>query len=72
MLPRQVEEFLGTKRSSEKDFVNNIIAVMREFHFSVEEMERMKLPTFATLLDFMDKERKAQEREAEKMKNRRR
>ena len=70
MLPRQVEEFLGKKKSSEKDFVYNIITVMREFHLSVEEMERMKLPTFATLLDYLDKERKKEDKNMEKMKHR--
>lgn len=59
------------KPKEESALTHNVILVMDRFHRSAEEMDKMALPTFVNLLDFLREEAKTQEKEMNKSKRKR-
>jgi len=54
------------KSSPESNLVSNVVFVMKEFGYTVEEMRNMPLPSFITVLEVLQKENERQEREMKK------
>ena len=63
--------FLAKQEAGEEDgSVHNIVMVMKEFGYTLDEVKSLPLPTFATLIERLNKESEKQERDM-KSKSRR-
>lgn len=64
-----VGQFGFGRRKKENALIDNVVFVMQEFGYTIEEMKVMPIPTFISILDFL--ERRAKEEENQMRKSRR-
>ena len=67
---RQILDNLPGK-SNEDALTHNIVTVMKEFGYTLEEMKALPLSTFSIILDILEEERKRSERDMKKSQRKR-